>query len=171
MFLTSEVYVPIEARLNSIWRNQLHSLRENLKFEWGRYDALWLPRNLFNEQKQRGLPSAMNDLGSAHGIFIIDPSQNSDELRIGGANLQLAYDYLIIYTFWIEVSHRRKSLGRKLLDEVEQFGRKNSKRRILLSTFEFQDGLQFWKACGFNEVGRVEDYPEGQRLIYLHKRL
>lgn len=149
----------------------MRGLLERLEFGWGRYDALWLPRNLFNELKERGLPSEMSDLGSAHGIFIRDSSLSADEKRIGGANILLGYDYLIIDAFWIEPSHRRKSVGRKLLEEVEQFGRKNSKRRILLSTFEFQDGLHFWRACGFKEVGKVDDYSDGQKLIYLHKRL
>lgn len=159
-----------KAQLN-LEKQNLRGPLESLEFDWGRYDALWLPRNLFNELKDRGLSSEMSDLGSAHGIFIRDSSLKTDEKRIGGANILLGYDYLLIDAFWIEAAHRRKSIGRKLLAEVEQFGRKNSKRRILLSTFEFQDGLHFWLACGFKEVGKIDDYPDGHKLIYLHKRL
>ena len=149
----------------------LRDTNGHLEFVWGRYDALWLPRNLFNELKERGLAPEMSDLGSAHGIFVNDPELSLEEKRIGGANILLGYDYLLVDAFWIQSSHRRQSIGRRLLEEVERFGRKSAKRRILLSTFEFQDGLQFWIACGFKEVGKIDDYPAGQQLIYLHKRL
>ena len=149
----------------------MHTSNGHFEFVWGRYDALWLPRSLFNEQKERGLAPEMADLGSAHGIIVSDPSLRSEDKRIGGANIILGYDYLLVDAFWIQSSHRRQAIGRRLLEEVERFARKSAKRRILLSTFEFQDGLQFWIACGFKEVGKIDDYPDGEKLVYLHKRL
>lgn len=143
----------------------------NVEFAWGRHDALWLHRELFNEQKKMNLPPAMIDSGSAHAVCITDHSMDPESRRIGGASIYLGYDYLLIDLFWVHPSRRRKSLGKKLLDEIEAFARVHSKRRILLSTFEFQNALPFWVSCGFKEVGKIEDYPEGQKLIYLHKKL
>lgn len=142
-----------------------------VEFTWGKYDAAWLPKAFLAEESQRGLPKEMQDPGSSYSISIHDKTEDSSNTLVGGANIVLGYDYLTIDLFWIRESHRRKSLGSSMLKELESFARKCAKRRILLSTFEFQNSLGFWRVCGFEEVGRVLDYPEGQRLIYLHKRI
>ncbi|MBN8540696.1 MAG: GNAT family N-acetyltransferase [Deltaproteobacteria bacterium] len=142
-----------------------------IEFVWGRHDAMWLHLEIFNEQKKMNLPTDMIDSGSTHTVFITDPSLNPESQRVGGSSIFLGYDYLLIDVFWVHPSLRRKSLGKKLMNEIEAFAKTRSKRRILLSTFEFQNALPFWLSCGFQEVGKIDDYPEGQKLIYLHKRL
>jgi GNAT superfamily N-acetyltransferase len=134
------------------------------------FDALWLHREVFKEQEKL-LPPEMIDAGSTHAVYIVDPSMPLETERIGGSSIILGYDYLLIVVFWVHPSRRRKSLGRKLMNEIEVFAKTHLKRRVLLSTFEFQNALPFWMSCGFEEVGKINDYPEGQRLIYLHKRL
>jgi GNAT superfamily N-acetyltransferase len=142
-----------------------------VEFVWGRHDALWLHREIFNEQKKMNLPAEMIDSGSTHAVSITDPTLPPENQRIGGSSIFLGYDYLLIDVFWVHPSWRRKSIGKRLMDEIEIFARDHSKRRVLLSTFEFQNALPFWLSCGFKEVGKIYDYPEGQKLIYLHKRL
>lgn len=143
----------------------------NIEFVWGRHDALWLHREIYNEQKNMNLPPAMIDSGSSHAVSITHTSTSSEVQRIGGSSIFLGYDYLLIDVFWVHPQYRRKSLGKKLMSEIETFAKTHSKRRILLSTFEFQNALPFWFSCGFQEVGRIDDYPEGQKLVYLHKKL
>lgn len=142
-----------------------------VEFTWGKYDAAQLTKAFLADERGRGRPMEMQEPALTYSVSIQDSSAEPNARLIGGANFVLGYDYLTIDLFWIRESHRRKSLGSSMLKELEIFARKYSKRRILLSTFEFQNSLGFWRAHGFEEVGRVLDYPEGQRLIYLHKKI
>ncbi len=139
---------------------------EKIETAWGKFDALWLPRSLVQEQARKNLPAVMTGAGSAHAIFI-----TVNDVKVGGANILLAYDYLLIDVFWVQEDRRRQKLGTRILSEIEAFALENGKRRILLSTFEFQSALPFWTSNGFKEVGRIDDYPNGMKLIYMHKRL
>lgn len=144
---------------------------KKIEFVWGRYDAMWLHLEISNEQKKMNLPIEMIDSGSKHTVFMTDSSMTPKTQRIAGSSIFLGFDYLLVELFWVHPVLRRKSLGKNLMNEIETFAKTRSKRRILLSTFEFQNALPFWLNCGFEVVGKVDDYPEGQKLIYLHKRL
>lgn len=150
----------------------MSSSPSDITFSWGKYDALWLLQEYVREFFASGDAASPRAVNQAKSLLLV--KSNSDELhpvKIGGANLQIFFDYVLIDVLWIDPKFRNQGFGRKLVEKIEDHARELGVKRLLLSTYEHQNSIEFWRKIGCEEVGRVRDYPEGQHLIYFHKRL
>jgi ribosomal protein S18 acetylase RimI-like enzyme len=71
---------------------------------------------------------------------------------------------------WVHPELRRRGLGRRL---VAEFGAEVARRgcdQLVLSTHSFQ-APDFYRRLGFEEIGRIPDYPRGHAQIFFRKRL
>lgn len=71
---------------------------------------------------------------------------------------------------WVEEACRDRGFGDALLARAEAEARRRACRQVVLSTHSFQ-APAFYRARGYEEVGRAVDYPLGFASIYFIKRL
>src|SRR5262245_61185711 len=78
---------------------------------------------------------------------------------------------LYIRTLWVREDHRRRGLGRRLMEAAESEARRRGCRRAILETLEFQ-APQFYARLGYRVTDELEGYPHAEtRLIRLKKPL
>ena len=75
-----------------------------------------------------------------------------------------------VKTLWIHERWRHRRLGTRLISAAEAEARCRGAVQMVLSTHSFQ-APEFYRRIGFEEVGRVDDYPAGYQSIYMRKRL
>lgn len=71
---------------------------------------------------------------------------------------------------WVSEAMRRRGLGSQLMQAAEEEARGRGCRQMFLSTYTFQ-APGFYERLGFEEVGRVSDYPVGHYQVFMVKRL
>lgn len=149
--------------------------KPNLEFSlrWGEYDTSQLLRRYLEEFHLQAKANSNPEVSTETEPRFINCTAICKRTHkiIAGANLQFFYDYLVIDQIWVEPSHRNKGIGISLFSEIENHGKKRRLRRILLSSYEFQNVIPFWLKLGFVEVGRIKEYPPGQQLVYMHKSI
>lgn len=79
--------------------------------------------------------------------------------------------WLHVDLLWVDTRHRGSGLGSRLLTEAERVARtERACTRSRLETWDFQ-APDFYRKQGYEEVGRVEDYPPGVTEFILAKQL
>ncbi|MFJ3298823.1 GNAT family N-acetyltransferase [Streptomyces bacillaris] len=79
--------------------------------------------------------------------------------------------WLHVDLLWVDARHRGSGLGSRLLAEAERVARtERACTRSRLETWDFQ-APEFYRKQGYEEIGRVEDYPPGVTEFILTKRL
>ena len=122
---------------------QVHELQRSTAEEWREWEAIEEPKNLLRVSVDApdGRLAAGADLGP--GFF-----PRADGTLFGGVNVMR--------------THRRKGLGKALLDAVESTARKATAPRILGSTnVAFEGSLEWAQMHGYREIGRrIESYVD-----------
>ncbi len=75
-----------------------------------------------------------------------------------------------LHHLWVDESLRRTGVGTRLLAEVEAEATRRGCGQIIFFSHAFQAG-QFYRDRGYEVVGRVEDYPDGDAALWLRKPL
>ncbi|MEU0358679.1 GNAT family N-acetyltransferase [Streptomyces cyaneofuscatus] len=79
--------------------------------------------------------------------------------------------WLHVELLWVDARHRGSGLGSQLLAEAERVARtERACTRSRLETWDFQ-APDFYRKQGYEEIGRVEDYPPGVTEFILTKQL
>ena len=73
-------------------------------------------------------------------------------------------------TLWVSEVYRKKGLGTKLLEQVEQEAIDRGATLIHLDTFDFQ-AKEFYLRYGYEVFGELKDCPKGHSRFYLKKDL
>jgi len=65
-----------------------------------------------------------------------------------------------LVSMWTAPSHRRRGVGRLLLDKVFAWaGRRGARNLCLLVTSNNRAAIRFYECLGFSRTGRTEPYP------------
>jgi GNAT superfamily N-acetyltransferase len=74
---------------------------------------------------------------------------------------------------WVEDAHRGDGLGTQLLDAAEAEARRRGCHQIVLLTHRVSTGAdgERYRRRGYEEVGRVDDYPRGDAALWFRKIL
>lgn len=79
--------------------------------------------------------------------------------------------WLHVDLLWVDAPHRGSGLGARLLAEAERTARtERACTRSRLETWDFQ-APGFYRKQGYEEIGRVADYPPGVTEFILVKDL
>jgi GNAT superfamily N-acetyltransferase len=89
---------------------------------------------------------------------------------VGGVIGATYWDWLYINLMWVREDLRGRGFGRQLLEKAETEARQRGAKRAYLDTFSFQ-APAFYKKLGYEEFGRLEDFPVGHTRYFLVKTL
>ena len=89
---------------------------------------------------------------------------------IGGLNGITSFGWLYIEILWLDEPYRHDGIGSDLLQLAEAEALSRGCQHACLMTFSFQ-ARPFYEKHGYTVFGQLEDYPEGETLFYLRKRL
>ena len=89
---------------------------------------------------------------------------------VGGVIGATYWDWLYINLMWVREDLRGQGFGRQLLEKAETEARRRGAKRAYLDTFSFQ-APAFYKKLGYEEFGRLEDFPVGHTRYFLVKTL
>lgn len=72
----------------------------------------------------------------------------------------------LLVSMWTAPTHRRKAIGRRLVDQVLEWARlRNATTLLLMVTCTNDPAIRFYKRLGFTRTGRTEPYPNDPALI------
>jgi GNAT superfamily N-acetyltransferase len=97
-------------------------------------------------------------------------SLREGEKIVGGIVGEVWATVLFIQFFWIEQKLRGKDHGTRLIGAIEDEARKFGATRSYLDTMSFQ-APGFYRACGYEEFGSIDGYPEGVTRHWFTKAL
>ena len=87
----------------------------------------------------------------------------------GGATGHGSFDWVFVELLYLPESLRGQGHDRRLMEEIERFGRARGMIGIWLDTFDFQ-ARGFYEKLGFELFGTIEDHPVGGARYFMQKR-
>ncbi|MCG7503678.1 GNAT family N-acetyltransferase [Mesorhizobium retamae] len=96
-------------------------------------------------------------------------ARDDDGSVLGGLKGHIEYSWMFVDWLWVSTENRKGGLGSQLLGKAEVIAREHGCLGAYLETFSFQ-APEFYKRHGFEEFGRIDDYPPGHATIWLKKR-
>lgn len=96
--------------------------------------------------------------------------ETSEGEIVGGVIGATYWDWLYVNLMWVREDLRGQGYGRRLLEEAEAEAVRRGAKRSYLDTFSFQ-APEFYQKSGYEEFGRLEDFPVGHTRYFLVKTL
>lgn len=90
---------------------------------------------------------------------------------LAGADAQMtAFHILYVSTVFVAEEYRGRGIGRQLMAELERRALQLGANMIRLDTFDWQ-GEAFYRAIGYEQVGRYDNQQDGFSEYFFVKRL
>ena len=89
---------------------------------------------------------------------------------VGGVIGATYWNWLYINLMWVQEDLRGKGYGQQLLALAEDEAKKRGAKHAYLDTFSFQ-APHFYQKFGYEEFGRLEDFPPGHTRYFMTKAL
>lgn len=99
-------------------------------------------------------------------IFLKD---NHKKVR-GGIIVTILWNGMEINSLWVEESLRKQGWGRKLVAAAEKEGKIRGCTIAYTNTFTWQ-APDFYQKLGYKPFGKLDNFPPGNTLTYLYKKL
>lgn len=96
--------------------------------------------------------------------------QSSAGEIVGGVIGATYWNWLYINLMWVQEDLRGQGYGQQLLTLAEDEARKRGAKHAYLDTFSFQ-APDFYQKFGYQEFGRLEDFPPGHTRYFMTKAL
>lgn len=108
--------------------------------------------------------------GDDHGKNLCFVLEDPKGKVLGGVIGMTYWNWLFINLMWLPEELRGKGYGQQLLEKAEEEGRKRGAQYSYLDTFSFQ-APGFYQKFGYQEFGRLEDFPPGHIRYFMMKEL
>jgi GNAT superfamily N-acetyltransferase len=95
-------------------------------------------------------------------------ARDENGLVHGGLKARIARSWLFVERLWVADSARGQGVGRQLMERAEDAARQRKCVGVYLDTFSFQ-APGFYARLGYEEFGRVAEFPPGYARIWLKK--
>ena len=122
--------------------------------------AILLPLRAYNAQKA--------GVSTPEPIALLVRDESGEIL--GGLYGRVFYRWLYIDLLSVPEQGRGQGIGSTLMQMAEDLAREKDCLGVWLDTFEFQ-APEFYKKCGYSEIGHIADYPPGHKHFFFQKRL
>lgn len=93
-----------------------------------------------------------------------------DNKLIGGAIGFIKYDWYFLDMLYIDEEYRKRNIGTSLINELENFARKENLTGIRTDIWDFQ-AKEFYEKMGFKLFGELKDCPLGTINYFFEKKL
>lgn len=80
------------------------------------------------------------------------------------------FDYARVEYTWVDEQYRKRGLGRKLFQKLEEYCRSKGCSIIQLDTLDFQSP-SFYEKMGFEYIGTVSEWIHGHDCYFMRKML
>ncbi len=100
-----------------------------------------------------------------NGDFII---YDNDRI-IGGALGYIIWNWYHLTDFYISEEYRNKGIGKQVIQEIEQFAKRNHAMGVKIDSWSFQ-APKFYQKLGYIVWGEFKDCPPGTIHYYLYKK-
>jgi GNAT superfamily N-acetyltransferase len=115
----------------------------------------------------RAAASAATNLGQQRELAVL--VRDDGRLRAGIYGWTWG-DCCELQSLWVAPELRGGGLGLRLLAEAEREARARGCRQIVIFVHDFQP-LALYQRFGFDELARVDDFPEGSSAIWMGKQI
>jgi GNAT superfamily N-acetyltransferase len=88
----------------------------------------------------------------------------------GGLVAETAWAWMYVKLLAVHETLRRENLGRRLMERAEEIAKARGCVGAWVDTYSFQSP-DFYRKIGYEEWGRLPDYPPGHSRIFLRKAL
>ena len=96
--------------------------------------------------------------------------RDKDEVVQAAIRFVLAFEWPFVNWLWVADSYRKRGVGSQLMGGAEAAARAQGCRAAYLDTFTFQ-APKFYERLGYQEFGRLSDFPPGHARIWFSKAL
>ncbi|HBM3574440.1 TPA: GNAT family N-acetyltransferase [Listeria innocua] len=104
-------------------------------------------------------------------VFIGFAAINHEGKVVGGVTAKTSYGELHVSLLSLDQKMQGTGVGTALIEQIERYGREHHCHHISLTTFSYQ-APEFYKKCGFTELGRIKDFPlKGEEKYFFVKYL
>ncbi|HEU4559330.1 MAG TPA: GNAT family N-acetyltransferase [Longimicrobium sp.] len=96
--------------------------------------------------------------------------RDDDRAILGGLLGYVYLDWMFVQILWLDERLRGGGTGAELMRRAEEAARELGCTGVWLDTFSFQ-APGFYRKLGYEEFGRLDDYPRGFSRHFLRKLL
>ncbi len=93
-----------------------------------------------------------------------------EDKLVGGSIGFIKYNWYFLDMLYIDEEYRRRNIGTNLINELENFAKKENLTGIRTDTWDFQ-AKEFYEKMGFNLFGEIKDCPLGTINYFFEKKL
>ncbi|MBC2254481.1 GNAT family N-acetyltransferase [Listeria ivanovii] len=111
------------------------------------------------------------DIPKSDATYVSFAILNDALEMVGGVTAKMSYGELYVSLLSVDESQQGSGLGTALMNEIEAYGKTHHCHHISLTTFSYQ-APEFYKKCGYTELGRIQDFPlKGEEKYFFVKYL
>lgn len=92
-----------------------------------------------------------------------------DDKIVGGAVGEIIFGWYELSDFWLPEKYRGLDYGKKIIEEIEKFAKKNNALGVKMGSWSFQ-APNFYKKLGYTQWAEFKDCPPGTTHYYFYKK-
>jgi len=94
--------------------------------------------------------------------------RNDEDQIVGGLRGHTVWGWLFVSQLWVAENFRDQNYGTKLMEAGESEAKARNCHAAYVDTFSFL-ALDFYRKCGYEVFGTLEDFPKGHTRYFLKK--
>jgi GNAT superfamily N-acetyltransferase len=109
------------------------------------------------------------EYGEAFGFAFFGREEEGNV--IAGCNGSVVYGCIYTDMLWVHPLHRKKGLGRKLMDKVHAYGKEQGCTMATVATMTFQGAVVFYEQLGYRVDFEQKGYIQDSSCLFMRKSI